>query len=316
MTLEFMRYPSLTNHYAIGQSRVFDDHMLSGSQWVATEKVDGSNISLTIELGTGEYEFGKRSGFIEDGDTPFTSVRDLVSAEDIDTIATGLRDYLGYEPLVHVFGELFGSKIQKQDYTISQSGERAVVFYDIMFEEEEYVRQLPVYVVNQIIPERLQVKEIKCDNLPSLLGKEPSDTSVYGGVNEGYVYRLMEGSVFGKDSTAPIVKHKTEAYRELRNVPKVKKVVTVEFPELLDSLRNYITVQRVMNIVSHGDYELIDKNIGPLIKEMFVDVEKEYKKENKLDVNDAEFKATLKLLSKDLALVVKQAIREGVSNDV
>ena len=48
MTL-FMKYPSLTNHYAISAgTRGIYAHL--NSQWYATEKIDGANVSVNIDL--------------------------------------------------------------------------------------------------------------------------------------------------------------------------------------------------------------------------------------------------------------------------
>ena len=93
--LNFMRYPSLTNHYAISEKNraIYEN---KDKQWYATEKVDGSNISITVDLSTGEWTFGKRSTIItKDEGKPFDTLWDIVSEDDISQMKNILVS-LGY----------------------------------------------------------------------------------------------------------------------------------------------------------------------------------------------------------------------------
>lgn len=308
----FLKYPSLTNHYAIGSSRAIV--AMLEKQYYATEKVDGSNVSITINMETGEYAFGKRSGFIEEGDKPFDDMFNLVSFEDMNGIIQKLNE-LEITGIVHVYGELYGAKIQKQDYDIVKEQKRAVILYDVIQEEGDGdIYELSLKELDEVIPDKFKTPVVRMGTLRELLDGEVPNTSQYGGVNEGYVYKPVDGYEYNPDSEGsyPVVKHKTDLYLEVRNVKKPKHdKPMIANVELHDGLLNYVTSQRVMNIVSHGDYELTNKNIGALIKEMIKDIKKEYTAENETKFPEEEMDTTLKQMSREIANTVKKTVMEN-----
>lgn len=315
--LNFMRYPSLTNHYAISEK----DRAIYGNkdkQWYATEKVDGSNISITVDLSTGEWAFGKRSTIItKDEGKPFNALWDIVSEDDIYQMKNELVS-LGYHGTAHIYGELFGDGIQAQDYEASINKTKEVILYDILVEENDSATELGLGELAEVIPDKFKEVVIKQDTLSNLISQVPSDNSLYGGANEGYVYKLVEGvPVYTEGSSYPVVKHKTDAYLENKGVKKTEKKPKVALSEIQESMISYVTEQRVANILSHGDIELDMKSMGSLIKTFREDIVKEWLKEDGSE-SGLSFDQALdetKPLTRDIAVVAKRQLRKQMLAD-
>lgn len=312
VNLTFMRYPSLTNHYAISEkNRAISEN--NGKLWYATEKVDGSNVSITLDLATGEWEFGKRSTFItKDEGKPFNSLWDIVTEDDISQMNRVLVE-LGYRGTAHVYGELFGAGIQAQDYDASNNNTREVILYDILVSEGDDITELGLNELFQVIPEKFQESIIKQDTLEALIKQTPSEKSLYGGANEGYVYKLVDGvEGYKEGSSYPVVKHKTESYLENRGVKKTNRLDKPALTDIQESILSYVTEQRVSNILSHGDIELDMKSMGKLIATLREDVVSEWLKEAGLESGlsfDEAIKET-NPLNRDIALVAKRQLRK------
>lgn len=307
-----MRYPSLTNHYAISEK----DRAIYGNkdkQWYATEKVDGSNISITVDLSTGEWAFGKRSTIItRDEGKPFNALWDIVSDNDIYKMKNKLVSF-GYQGTAHIYGELFGDGIQAQDYDASINKKKDVVLYDVLVGEGDSVAEIGLEELSKVIPDKFKEKIIKQDTLSNLINQTPSDESLYGGANEGYVYKLVEGvPMYIEGSSYPVVKHKTDSYLENRGVKKTEKKPKTALTEIQESMLNYVTEQRVANILSHGDIELDMKSTGSLIKEFREDIVREWLKEagSKSDLSFDQALNETKPLTRDIAVVAKRQLRK------
>lgn len=315
--LNFMRYPSLTNHYAISEK----DRAIYGNkdkQWYATEKVDGSNISITVDLSTGEWAFGKRSSIItKDEGKPFDVLWNIISDDDISKMKNSLVS-LGYHGTAHIYGELFGDGIQAQDYEASINKKKEVVLYDVLVGEGDSVAEIGLEELSKVIPDKFKEKIIKQDTLSNLINQTPSDESLYGGANEGYVYKLVDGvSMYIEGSSYPVVKHKTDSYLENRGVKKTEKKPKTALTEIQESMLNYVTEQRVANILSHGDIELDMKSMGSLIKIFREDIAKEWLKEVGYE-SGLSFDQALnetKPLTREIALVAKRQLRKQMLAD-
>lgn len=68
--MDFLKYPSLVNHYAIGKSNRLVNRF-DNILWYASEKIHGANASYALSA-TGEEYFAKRSGIINKDDKQFS----------------------------------------------------------------------------------------------------------------------------------------------------------------------------------------------------------------------------------------------------
>ncbi len=333
----FLKYPSLTNHYAVAKSRTLSKYvmptnaedftrMYPSTLWYATEKIDGSNISININLETGEWKVAKRSGLIENtpDDAPFSDVYQMVEEQDIEKIKENLR-LMGYDDgTAHLYGELFGFKIQKQDYDLVKERKREVRIFDAIIVPGD-IDLLTARLGQQDLSFALfdtdltTAPRIKTGTLLELMNEEPYSESKLGGVSEGLVYKPVETTYIipGADDFLG-VKHKTEAYTETRGKstkwePKPFKSSVDQ--NLYDTVKLYVTKQRVMNVLSHGIEASFDSfgNIMTLVKTDIID---EFEKENWNEFEEGPFftddleTIVNKELNKPISAVVREAIQE------
>jgi len=327
MTL-YLKYPSLTNHHSIKSSRLLSSYLFGDNKEVefyGTEKIDGSNIQLSFDTQTGEYEFYKRSGEIGEKDAPFNDIPNIITEQEVNNIIKTFVDtYPQFKNKVHIYGELFGFKVQKQDYDICKNKKRTIRFYDIIAggeTEEDELIELGLLDLQKVIPNKFLPHFIESGNkkyLKDWLKEEPSEKSFYGGINEGYVYKMVEAHSYMSNTTYVGIKHKTDAYLEVAKVPKhVPKEYVVANPELVNDISRYATEQRVMNIVSHGDVSLDFKNFGELMSLMNEDIIKEYTRdEDTSEYTEEDIKTAVnKGINKITANVIKHTIQSNQQKD-
>lgn len=318
----YLKYPSLTNHYAIKNSRLLSSYLFGENkekEFYATEKIDGSNIQLSFSTETKEYDFFKRSGNIEEDEKPFNSIKNIITDDEVNSIIDKfIESYPNYtNSIVHIYGELFGSKIQKQDYDLSKENKRSIRFYDIIVSslEDSETLELGLLPLQSLIPNKFLPYFIDGGNKKTLnnwVKEEPESVSHYGGVNEGYVFKLVDTHPFNLDTSYIGIKYKTDAYLEVAKVPKTpRKQITIANPELVEDISRYATEQRVMNIVSHGEVELDFKNFGKLMSLMSEDIIKEYSRdEDTSDYTDEDIEVAVnKGINKITANIVRRAIQ-------
>lgn len=317
MTL-FKKYPSLTNHYAIS-ANTRGIYALLNSQWYATEKIDGTNISVNIDLQTGQYAFAKRPELLDMDalEEPYTSLPELMTPEIVADMTEKLRG-LGYSTVAHVYGELFGAGILKQDYQATADNRRDIVLYDILIEDtrddDSTLTELSLHDLHAVIPSAFTEEVIKTGTLISLLQQEPETASLYGGLNEGYVYKLVDGiTSFDRTSSYTAVKHKTPAFSERKKV-KVPATRALTLNQL--SMLSYITERRVANILSHGDIPAEMRSMRLLIPALQEDVATEWLREVGADsgLTDAEALDEVKGLSRDITQTAKAGLMTYIAS--
>lgn len=333
----FLKYPSLTNHYAVAKSRALSKYVMPTNEadlsrmypstlWYATEKIDGSNISINIDLDTGEWKVAKRSGLVEntpDG-APFSDVYNMVSEHDIKAIRNSLKYALREtHGVAHLYGELYGFKIQKQDYDLAKKRERGIRIFDAIIENPipEYTLRLGRDDLFEAIAytDLDMTPIIREGTLLELMNEEPYSESKLGGVSEGLVYKPVETTCIIPGETDFLgVKHKTEAYMETRGKstkrePKPFKSSVDQ--NLYDAVKLYVTKQRVMNVLSHGIEASFD-NFGNIMASVKADIIDEFEKENWNEFEKGPFftddleTIVNKELNKPISVVVREAIQE------
>lgn len=303
--MKFLKYPSLTNHFAVQGNKTLKKTM--NELYYSTEKLDGANINVTIDLDSIEYKFGKRSDFLTneemlatpsepgaDYKIPFNAIATLINKGTIENMAWDINrlgiTYLGEKPkYAHVYGELFGQQISGQDY--KNSGELGAVsarLNDILltFESSEDVfYQLSLLELQNVIPVPLEMRLLNVGPLADLMKTEPNDLSIYGGYNEGYVFKKVMGGIHNvNDGSFPVVKYKTMRYAEVHYSPEALaiRIDTETINGLSEAVNNYITAPRLNNILSHGEISAKTENVGKLIEAMKADIKKEFIAENDL----------------------------------
>lgn len=102
------------------------------------------------------------------------------------------------------------------------------------------------------------------------------------------------------------VKWKTEKFAEVSRKKHEKHTRPDLDMNLLDSLRAYVTENRLNNILSHGNISNTRKSVGTMIKFMQEDIKTEYMRDNGIEGEEELEKITLHLrsLNKNIASVV------------
>lgn len=312
--MNFLKYPSLVNHYAIGKSqRLVNryDNML----WYASEKIHGANASYALSANGEEY-FAKRSGIIADDDKQFSTLPDCITP-DIRQGAKKLFDYYPDADTIYVFGEFFGKGVQHMNYDIVKEGKKAFRVFDVIlkFKNGELVVcginvWKNVFDNDSIVPYNTLGKTLK-----EFLETSPSEESALGGYSEGIVLKPLAGYPMKTTQDFLGVKYKTEKYLEVKDKPskprKKAPELTVEQLNTLNNLGKYITKQRVSNVCSHGDYELIEKNIGKIMMEVKKDAANEFIKETGSTFTEKELIGLTKSFSGEIAKYIKELIQES-----
>lgn len=313
----FLKYPSLTNNYAISPKSYAIVNNLD-KQWYTTEKIDGSNISINIDLNSGEWKFAKRSRLITiDEPKPFNALWEIISKSDIEDMRLKLIE-LGFTGVAHIYGELYGSGIQGQDYAISKEGVKDVLLYDILVEDNDVITQANLSELQYVVPIKFSEPVISENTLKELLKQTPSDISYFGGANEGYVYKLVNGfKNYQKGNTYPVIKHKTDAYLENKGVHKKVPKPKIKLSPEQESMIPYITETRASNIISHGDIELAMTSMGLLIKEMSHDIASEWVRDNQeFSTTEEDALQLLKPLTTKIALASKKELRRQIAQNI
>lgn len=310
--MNFLKYPSLKNHYVLGKSRrilyAYND------VWYSTEKIHGANISIIVSKDTDKVGLAKRSGFITIDDKSFNGFKTWV-AEQGNELVDSMKSFLNWEGVtqVHAFGEYFGAKVQKMNYEICKKGQVDVKLFNIILEYDNGTIHYVVSrdMVDKYIPTEYLVPVSSKKTLKELVEGDLETQSIYGGISEGQVYQPLKGYIINEDFHFYGVKHKTKEFAEVSKSPKSPKEkveYTPEFLNLVEDVSRYITGNRLDNVISHGDFELENKNIGNIMLAMKQDIVKEYLNEVETNYSDKDIFSAVNKNNSLIALLIKESI--------
>lgn len=221
---------------------------------------------------------------------------------------------------VIVYGEYFGSGIQKMDYDIVKSGEKTFKVFDVLVHKHGdskdkftvlsngMFKYFSLYDLAPIVSTSKTLREY--------LNDEMDDDSLLGGYKEGLVYKPSEPYEIDENHRYVGVKRKTEKYLEKEKVstktPKSKPDFSIVELNIQKDLGKYITKNRLNNILSHGEFDLIPQNIGKIMLSFKEDVVKEFADENEVSP-DAPLMKLVAGYSSDIAKIIKDKISEESS---
>lgn len=285
--MKFIKYPSLTNHYAVQTKRCVN----LNKEYVATEKIHGSNISIIVDKDQ-NIDVAKRSDFLSEQErvqTPWKTLAEYAETNRelilnwFDKACEYAKEYAPVEQ-VSFYGELFGASTVKGagDYDITLSGERTIRFFDIHILLEDNRRLvLSQENIAKIVGEDKTAPVLREGVLRDLLLSATEQTSKFGKcIAEGQVYKPKEDYILTPDASGninyPVVKHKYDEWLEKKQIT-VKKDMNYSANEikLISAIKSRITKQRLLNIISHGEIKATEKNTGKFIKTMLADIKEE-----------------------------------------
>ena len=308
----FFKYPSLVNHYAIGRENRIVQRL--DELRTATEKIHGANASYIIDK-EGNESFAKRTSLINSEDKQFSQLPNCVSNSIRDSAKGILLD--SNADYVIVYGEYFGAGIQRMDYDIIKEGKKDFKVFDVFVHRDGDQDDKFIVLSNEIF------KYFRLDDLVPIvsvgktlreyLNEEMGEESLIGGYKEGFVYKPSEPYEIDETHRYVGVKRKTEKYLEKEKVstkvPKSKPDFSIVELNIQKDLGKYITPNRLNNILSHGEFDLIPQNIGKIMLSFKEDVIKEFTDENEVG-SDTQLMKLIAGYSSDIAKIIKDKIGE------
>lgn len=282
-----LKYPSLTNHYVVGKNRVLRGAL--DKLWYQTEKIHGANASFAYD---GEnVTINSRRAKLGDNDFVgmFSELKHELENESFVSMLKKLKT--DKVEVVYVFGEVFGAGVQNMKYDLNVNRQKGFKVFNVILKltDEEDLLVLGMRDLQSVVPQEYLCAVRKVDTLRNLLEQELEVDSEYGGSREGNVYKLYDSYLYDNtNDTYMGVKHKHEIFAEVRPVKVDSR--TPEERKLSDDVARYVTEARLVNVLSHGGFELTKSNVGNIIKGMQEDILNEYLRENpEADKADVQF---------------------------
>lgn len=295
--MKFIKYPSLTNHYVARQKRFIN----LADEYVSTEKINGSNVSILVDQ-ENNIDVAKRTAILtpeERIQRPWNTLAQF-ALDQKDLILTwvnavrNLAKEHGNILQVSFYGELYGSKVQKMAYQESLNKERRIRFFDIhvLFEDDRRLALSQESMIT-ILGEDYTVPVLREGKLIDLIQDAEELQSQLGNcLAEGQVYKPKNAYFFAPDAHGnihyPVIKHKYDDWAEKCKTKVPQEVIYTESElKLIEAIESRITLQRVSNVLSHGDIDPIPENTGVVIKAVLQDIKEEIvREEPEIDVNN------------------------------
>ena len=330
--IRFKKYESIENTFDRDFLELVRLEDLDKQEYVVQEKVHGSNTCFVTDGNT--VNFGKRSGFMEDGEK-FYEYEELLARYESKVMAlfSIVKEHFPDIVMLTVFGEMFGGNYPHPDVkrdtsvTIMQKG----VFYcpyhefyafDLYVADEKKGRYLTVDESNSFFEqvEFFYAKTLfrgdfdKCLRYPndsmSLISEWLGLPPIEDNVCEGIVIRPVV-TTYMSDGCRVMLKNKNARFAEKKSVKKREPKLIIEHPyseeltNLFPIVEQYITENRLGNVVSKIGQISIPKDIGKLIGLFSRDILEDFLKEHSADYNAIE-KNEQKILNKH---VNEQAVK-------
>ena len=334
----FYKYPSMENTYREEIIEKIRSHGYENVQYCVTEKIHGSNTQIDYNYKTGEFEYGKRTCPIEQGEACYNVQKLFEQIKDsiVDLahyLAPTVKDEL---ETIKVYGEVFGgsyphpdvqkdnhaSKVQKGVFYSPHNQWKAFdIAYTLTDDERVYFLCSEDFF--------LACNAVGINTVP-LLKIVPNLTSAleYPNDNESVVYshyslpklenNIMEGVVIKPWKTDAwigqmrvVLKNKNDKFKEKSREKKAD--IHIEVPDTvkkaMEEISEYITENRVNNVISHlGEVTIKDfgKVLGLSSKDALDDYKKEYGTLNLLEKKEE--KMVTKYLQSEMSNIVRKVL--------
>jgi len=334
--INFKKYNSIENSFNREFMEKVVAEMPSDLQYVVQEKVHGANTSFLCD---GEnIKFAKRTSILEEGEL-FYDYPELLDEyrERVMHLYGILKAKYPEMKSISVFGELFGGSYPHQ--SVKQIGRLSLiqkgVFYcpdhrfyafDIYLHLSEGGRYLPVEEVNALFETEgfFYARSLFLGTLKECLGQSNRFQSkiaewlgfplIEDNICEGIVIRPVV-PMFLRNGSRVLIKSKNERFAEKKGEKSHNKMLSVkpeysrELKQLLAELSDFITENRLANVVSHIGEVHVPKDFGKLMGFLSRDALGDFLKEYGADFNDLE-KSEQKALTKELNNLSSELVKQ------
>ena len=312
----FEKYSSLENHYQQKVLKQIHDSALAGIQWIAREKIHGSNFSFWFDGTT--IRTAKRSGF----DPNFCNSEQLITKYEDSIIflyEMFLREgYISEGQTIAIFGEVFGGSYHGKKLPNAKTVQKGMdyhpdtefMFFDIKMEDSKLPEEGMKYMsdvfcehcavtLHQVFGDKAikiapevgtgTLEEVmKIPNefptlVPKHFGLELPDGVTEHTVGEGYVMRPALQDIY-INQTRVILKSKNSKFSEkgkgLREIPQDFSIPE-EKKEEFQGLLSMATTARLQSVFSK-EYSVQDLNwkmLKELSGKLVKDITEDFSKE-------------------------------------
>jgi len=333
--IQFKKYSSIENTFDKDFVKQIFDEKLDLQDYVVQEKVHGSNVCLVTDGKT--VSFGKRTGFVEEGEK-FYGYEELLEryAPKVISLFSAVKERHAGIRSLSVFGEMFGGKYPHPDVKndsktmVIQKGvyycpNHEFYAFDLYVTTEDSGRFLTVDEANMFFEkaEFLYAKTLfrgtldKCLKYPN---DAPSQISAWLGlppmednICEGVVIRPVAPTYLSNGSRV-LLKNKNARFAEKKSVkkrtPKLFKEPSYseELNSLLPVVEQYVTENRLNNVISKIGHVSLPKDIGKLIGLFSRDILEDFLKEHSGEYAAIE-KSEQKILNRHANLLATNLIK-------
>lgn len=300
MEKEFKKYCSIENSYMEKFIDKIKTNAPKDSKWMVTEKIHGCNCQITYDGET--VVFGKRNGFVEEGEN-FYNIEKVLEPykENIKKMFEYIKQEVDLQTLT-IFGELFGGHYPHPDVTPDRTASKVQkgVYYhpsnrfmafDICLNNSIYLcgkdfvnlceqfnlPTVPVLSTNIDFDQAL----LYPNNGQSLVNVRYNLPKIEDNIMEGVVIRGWDKDYYATPLSRAIIKNKNDRFKEVSHEPKQKidKTLPEHLQKVLDKILEYVTPQRVVNVISHfGQVKMSD--FGTVLQAVYTDVFEDFNKTN------------------------------------
>jgi Rnl2 family RNA ligase len=301
--MEFKKFNSVENAYR--QKFVNACEELGVKDWVALEKVHGSNFGFIIENGV--VTPFKRSSII--GMNPETGAYDFYGCNPVVETYGGLVKNLElvFDQPVQIYGELYGEGVQKE----VQYGPKDFIAFDILLlNDNTFVDWDTVVEVcsDYSIP---TVLEIARGSLSELLEISPEFESFvakrngFDSKSEGLVIKQLKDEVFLKTGSRAIIKSKSKSFSEKKQkAPKKPYKMPENLKPVYEDFYQYLNENRLNNVLSKVG-TVTQKDFGKIQGMLVRDAKEEFERDE-YEIHKDDWKSLAKTIGKDAAEVVRK----------
>ena len=300
--MEFKKFSSLENTYRQNLIDKVQYEGKDGGLWMATEKIHGANFSFWCD-GV-EVKVASRTQFVDGTFFNCQAVINRYSQGILDWCTrNNIQDFVAY-------GELYGKGVQKE----VEYGERDFRAFDIVIDGVVQDKLSAVSIAKHcglLFSPVIKVGSFKeCLEIPNTFQSwlTPDEFMDNENFAEGLVIEPVNPAYLNNGSRI-YFKNKTEAFSEKKRQPKEKQVfeLSEQESELMNSLLEYNTPQRVQNVLSKFG-QVTNKDFGKILGLTTQDLLEEFTKETEVEpkvVAEDNWKQFSKLLQAEVSKVVR-----------
>jgi Rnl2 family RNA ligase len=305
--VHFKKYTSVENTFDKDFLERVRDEISDKQEFVVQEKVHGSNVCFVTDGQT--VNFGKRTGFVESGEK-FYDYEKLLERymSKVTTLFSIVKEKFPDIKTLIIFGEMFGGKYPHPD--VKNDNKTVVIQKGVFYCPHHEFYAFDLYATTENSGRYLSVDEAntffehgdffyaktlfrgalaEClrypNNAPSMISEWMGLPPIEDNICEGIVIRPVEPTYLSNGARV-LLKNKNAHFAEKKAIKKRAPKLFVEpsYSEMLNDLlpvvEQYITENRLNNVISKIGQISIPKDTGKLIGLLSKDILDDFLKEH------------------------------------